>query len=274
MVLSAAVAIAPPPALAATTLAARCDGVKLRTKPTTTARTLRSLSAGAKVTAVAKVSGSRWSIRCAGSSSSGSSWWRITSINGRSVKSLYGVSYVYGATGLFKTAITPATLEAACGGRQPPDGPQDHRHAQAHPGGRHGREGVRHGDRRLLEGDLQRFRVVRCHLVPDHPHRRGVGEDAATASPTSTGRRACSARRPRSPTTRSPRRPRPRSRPPRPRRAPTPDADTRHRRRRRPPRPRRPPAPGPTTPRASTSATGRGPSTGPRSPRRASASRS
>ena len=124
MVLTAAVAIAPTPALGATALAARCDGVKLRTRPTTTARTLRSLSAGAKVTAVAKVSGSRWSIRCAGASSSGSSWWRITSINGRSVKSLYGVSYVYGATGLFKSAITPATLEAACGGVSLRTGPK------------------------------------------------------------------------------------------------------------------------------------------------------
>jgi GH25 family lysozyme M1 (1,4-beta-N-acetylmuramidase) len=124
MVLSATVAMAPPPALAASTLAARCDGVKLRTKPTSTARTLRSLSAGAKVTAVAKVSGSRWSVRCASSSSSGSSWWRITSINGRSVKSLYGVSYVYGATGLFKTAITSATLEAACGGVSLRTGPK------------------------------------------------------------------------------------------------------------------------------------------------------
>ena len=110
MVLTAAVAIAPTPAIGATSLAARCDGVKLRASPTATARTLRSLSAGAKVTAVAKVSGSRWSVRCAGSSSSGSSWWRITSINGRSVKSLYGVSYVYGATGLFKTATTAATV--------------------------------------------------------------------------------------------------------------------------------------------------------------------
>ncbi len=124
MVLAAAVAIAPTPVLAATTLAARCDGVKLRTRPTTTARTLRSLSAGAKVTAVAKVSGSRWSVRCAGASSSGSSWWRITSINGRSVKSLYGVSYVYGATSLFKSAITPATLEAACGGASLRTGPK------------------------------------------------------------------------------------------------------------------------------------------------------
>jgi GH25 family lysozyme M1 (1,4-beta-N-acetylmuramidase) len=124
IVLTAAMAIAPPTALGASTLAARCDGVKLRTRPTTTARTLRSLSAGAKVTAVAKVTGGHWSVRCAGSSSSGSAWWRITSINGKSVKALYGVSYVYGATALFKTVITPVTLEAACGGVSLRTGPK------------------------------------------------------------------------------------------------------------------------------------------------------
>jgi GH25 family lysozyme M1 (1,4-beta-N-acetylmuramidase) len=116
--------VAPAPALAATTLATRCDGVNLRVKPATTARTLRRLPAGAKVVASAKVSGSRWSVRCAGKSASGSSWWRITSINGKSVKSLYGVSYLYGATALFKTVITPVTLEAACSGTKLRTGPK------------------------------------------------------------------------------------------------------------------------------------------------------
>jgi len=116
MVLSAVTVIAPAPALAASTLAARCDGVSLRARPSAISHRYRILAAGAKVVAVAKVSGSRWSVRCAGVSSSGSSWWRITSINGRSVKSLYGVSYVYGATGLFRTVIRPTALQTACSG--------------------------------------------------------------------------------------------------------------------------------------------------------------
>jgi GH25 family lysozyme M1 (1,4-beta-N-acetylmuramidase) len=124
LALASIAVVAPAPALAATTLAARCDGVNLRVKPSTTARALRSLPAGAKVVATAKVSGSRWAVRCAGSKASGSSWWRITSVNGRSVKALYGVSYLYGATALFRTVITPVTLEAACSGVKLRTGPK------------------------------------------------------------------------------------------------------------------------------------------------------
>jgi GH25 family lysozyme M1 (1,4-beta-N-acetylmuramidase) len=116
MALSAATAVAPTPALAASALVARCDGVNLRARPSATSRLYRSLSAGAKVVATAKVSGTRWRVRCGGVSSSGTSWYRISSINGRSVKSLYGVSYVYGAVGLFRAVITPSRLEAACTG--------------------------------------------------------------------------------------------------------------------------------------------------------------
>ncbi len=116
MVLTAMTAAMPRSALAATTLAARCDGVRLRTQPKLSARALRTLSAGAKVVAVAKVSGTRWSVKCGGSTTSGSTWWRITSINGKSVSKLYGVKYVYGATALFKTTTKSVTLATACGG--------------------------------------------------------------------------------------------------------------------------------------------------------------
>ena len=39
---------------------------------------------------------------------SGPSWYQISAVNGTSVQSLYGVSYVYAASGLFKTAVTVA----------------------------------------------------------------------------------------------------------------------------------------------------------------------
>ncbi len=116
MVLSAVSAAMPQGALAATTQAARCDGVNLRAKPRLTARTLRTIRAGAKVVAVAKVSGSRWSVKCGGSRKAASTWWRITSINGKSVRSLYGRNYVYAATGLFKTVLKPVSLATACSG--------------------------------------------------------------------------------------------------------------------------------------------------------------
>ena len=111
--LSAMLAAAPAPALAATTLAARCD-VNIRVKPSTRSRIIRKLPAGAKVTAVAKVSGGRWKAKCHGTAYARSVWWKISSVNGRSVKSRYGVKYVYAATKLFKRVVTPVTREAAC----------------------------------------------------------------------------------------------------------------------------------------------------------------
>jgi uncharacterized protein YraI len=56
--LSAVLAVAPSTALAATNLAARCD-VNIRVKPRTSSRVVRTLPAGARVTAVAKVGGTR-----------------------------------------------------------------------------------------------------------------------------------------------------------------------------------------------------------------------
>ena len=40
---------------------------------------------------------------------SGSSWYRISAVNGTSVRTLFGVSYLYGATGVLKPAPVPAS---------------------------------------------------------------------------------------------------------------------------------------------------------------------
>jgi GH25 family lysozyme M1 (1,4-beta-N-acetylmuramidase) len=103
-------------ALAATTKAAACDGVNLRTRPTTVATRKATLKAGTRVSVTATVSGGRWRASCAGRIVSGSSWYRISAINGRSVASLYGVTYVYGASGLFKAVVTVVPKVAACDG--------------------------------------------------------------------------------------------------------------------------------------------------------------
>ena len=99
--LTAVVTIAPSPVLGATSLTARCD-VNMRTKPSTTSNGLRTLDAGTRVTAAEKVKGSRWSARCAGDAVSGAGWWKITAINGKSVRSLFGRDVVYGAGGMFR----------------------------------------------------------------------------------------------------------------------------------------------------------------------------
>lgn len=103
----ALIAAMPGTALGATTLQARCDGVNLRTRPTTTATVKVRIREGTRVGVTAKVTGGRWSTRCAGRSATGSAWYRITSINGRSVKSRFGIAYVYAAVSLFKPYHPP-----------------------------------------------------------------------------------------------------------------------------------------------------------------------
>jgi hypothetical protein len=80
-----------------------CPGVNVRTGASTTAAIRTRLTISAKVTVVATVSGSHWSTTCAGPRS-GSTWYRISAINGRSVSSLYGRTYLYAATGVLKKA--------------------------------------------------------------------------------------------------------------------------------------------------------------------------
>ncbi len=106
----------PAPALGATTLAAACDGVNLRTSASTSAPAKVRLKTGMKIVTVSKVTGKPWRTLCAGRSAAGSSWYRITSVNGKSVKSLYGVTYLYAATSLFKGVTTSINLAVVCDG--------------------------------------------------------------------------------------------------------------------------------------------------------------
>ena len=101
-------------ALGATLVTPKCNGVNLRTGPATTYTRKARVDAGARLTVVAKVSGGHYAARCAGSQS-GSTWYKVSAINGKSVKSLYGVTYVYGARRLFKTLLnpTPSPTKAA-----------------------------------------------------------------------------------------------------------------------------------------------------------------
>ena len=99
---------------ASVTKAAAC-GVNLRTSPYTSARLRTSIKTGTKVTVVTTVTGGSWRAVCAGKRVSGKSWYRISAINGKSVRSLYGRSYLYAASGLFKAvAPPPVTKYAAC----------------------------------------------------------------------------------------------------------------------------------------------------------------
>ncbi len=114
LVLTAALGSGPSPAMAATTLQAKC-AANLRTSASTAARLRVTIPAGTRVVATTTVTGGRWSTSCGGAAK-GTRWYRISSINGVSVKARYGVTYLYSAAGLFRTYVAPVKLAAACSG--------------------------------------------------------------------------------------------------------------------------------------------------------------
>ncbi len=108
----AALAVAAPAVtLAATqTMVPACDGVNVRSSASTSATVKARLTTSSTVTVVGTLSGGAWSTTCP-TAKSGSGWYKVSAINGRSVSSLYGVSYVYAATGVLKAA--PASTTSA-----------------------------------------------------------------------------------------------------------------------------------------------------------------
>jgi GH25 family lysozyme M1 (1,4-beta-N-acetylmuramidase) len=116
MLVFAVVAVSLPGDVLGATLSkvALCNA-NLRTKPSTSAPAKKVITTGTRVTANLRLVGGSWRTTCAGKAVSGASWYRITAINGKTVKSLYGVTYLYAAVGLFKTYVPPpVTKYAAC----------------------------------------------------------------------------------------------------------------------------------------------------------------
>src|SRR6185503_18731571 len=95
----------PTPTVAPTTDYLSNCGVRLRASASTSASTTSIIDMNEVVTASATVSGGDWAADCP-SSVSGSTWYKITAVGGKSVSSLYGVSVVYAATGLFRALST------------------------------------------------------------------------------------------------------------------------------------------------------------------------
>ena len=100
---AASVPLSPAPsARAATDYIANCSA-NLRTSSSTSGTVVASIPTGTGITVSGTVSGGAWSATCV-NPVSGSTWYAVTAVNGRSVSSLYGVSVVYAATGLFRPA--------------------------------------------------------------------------------------------------------------------------------------------------------------------------
>jgi len=81
---------------------ANCD-VNVRTSASTSATSLKVIPTDSVVTTSNELAGGSWSANC-GRSLAGSRWFAIVKINGTSVLSLFGVSPVYAAKGLFRAA--------------------------------------------------------------------------------------------------------------------------------------------------------------------------
>jgi GH25 family lysozyme M1 (1,4-beta-N-acetylmuramidase) len=108
LLIAVAIAVPPPSAVAAaTSMAAACDGVRLRSGPTTSDTTVQTINTGSQVTVETTVTGGSWSATCAGGAVAGDTWFQISALNGQSAAALWGVPYVYSATGLFQAVTTP-----------------------------------------------------------------------------------------------------------------------------------------------------------------------
>jgi GH25 family lysozyme M1 (1,4-beta-N-acetylmuramidase) len=100
----------PTAATATTTSYLTNCGVRLRSSTSTSAATKAILDTNMVVSVAAKVSGGSWSADCK-TNVSGSTWYKITAVGGKSTSTLYGVSAVYAATGLFRIASTTGYKE-------------------------------------------------------------------------------------------------------------------------------------------------------------------
>jgi GH25 family lysozyme M1 (1,4-beta-N-acetylmuramidase) len=108
----AGAAFVPGVSLAADTTRAAACNVYMRTKPATSAPSKVTIKTDTRVTVTRAVAGTAYKTTCSGRPVSGSTWFLISAINGRTVKSQYGISYLYAASGLFKTIPVYAVCNA------------------------------------------------------------------------------------------------------------------------------------------------------------------
>ena len=114
----------PTPAPAATpapagspALVPACSSINLRASATTSSTIVTRLGPSARVTVSGITAGASWSTSCP-TAKAGSGWYTVTEVNGTSVRTLYGVSVVYAATGILTTPLTataPVTGVVALG---------------------------------------------------------------------------------------------------------------------------------------------------------------
>jgi hypothetical protein len=87
-------------AAAATAAKAACAGVGLRKSPSTTAALLGRIGIGTRVRIAETVIGETYEAGSCGTA--GDEWHKIDRVGGKSVKSLFGVKFVYSAAGFYE----------------------------------------------------------------------------------------------------------------------------------------------------------------------------
>src|SRR5512132_1392789 len=100
-----------------------CNGVKLRTGPSTANTVRLVIDKTTTVTVDTQVAGSAWQSLCAGQLLSGSKWARITAVDGKSVQSRFGVPYLYAAAGLLRVVASASAPPSTRPPSHSPTGP-------------------------------------------------------------------------------------------------------------------------------------------------------
>ena len=77
-----------------------CDGITLRKTPASSGAKVKVINSGTAVHVVATVNGTAYSVGSCGTS--GSTWYKIDKVGGKTAKAAYGVQYVYAASGFFQ----------------------------------------------------------------------------------------------------------------------------------------------------------------------------
>lgn len=88
------------PGAAGTTMMSKCAAIGVRKAPKAAGALVVRLAKGTEVHVVATVSGEKYKAGSCGTS--GKKWLKIDEIDGKSVKSTYGVSFAYSAAGFFE----------------------------------------------------------------------------------------------------------------------------------------------------------------------------
>ncbi len=83
-----------------TTMTVLCDSVGVRKQPSTTSQLVVRIHRGSSVRVADTVGGDSYTAGACGSA--GAAWLKIDRIDGKRVKTVYGVRYVYAAAGFFK----------------------------------------------------------------------------------------------------------------------------------------------------------------------------